>query len=133
MSKKAIYYDEAKRLFVTQGFGLTAIEGMLDGKVTRRQLYNWKRDGQWDKKRKAYLESQEDLSTMVKEIVHTCAKNALENPTPKNLLALSRALSAAKENDAISLLTPNPNEDGTDENQDIQAAVALAIKDIMGA
>ncbi len=132
MSKKAIYYDEAKRLFVTQGFGLTAIEGMLDGKVTRRQLHNWKTDGRWDEKRKSYLEQQEDLSDMVKKIVWTTARKALTEPNPKNLLAFTRALAAAKENDALSLLTAKDNGEEEAQEKDIQAAVAQAVKDIMG-
>lgn len=103
MSKKAIYYDEAKRLYVSQGLALTAIEGMLDEKVSRRQLHNWKTDGRWDDKRKRYLEENENLQTMVMEIAKTAARNALENPNPKNLLALTRAIAALNQRDALAL------------------------------
>lgn len=133
MSKKAIYYEEAQRLYVKQGFGLTAIEGMLDGKVTRRQLHNWRDDGKWDEKKKRYLEEQESLSDMVKKIVVTCAKNALQQPTPKNLLALSRALAAAKENDALSLLSGDGPDDEKEDREDVSAAVAKVIEEMMGA
>lgn len=103
MAKKAIYYDEAKRLYVTQGMALTTIEGMLDGNVSRRQIHNWKTEGKWDDKRKRYLEENESLQTMVMEIAKTAAKNALAKPTPKNMLALTRAIAALNQKDALAL------------------------------
>lgn len=109
MAKKAIYYEEAERLYVTQGFALTAIEGMLDGKVSRRQLHNWKTDGKWADKKKRYLEQHESLQDMVMEIARTAAKNALENPNPKNMLALTRAIAALNQKDALALFSP-PDE-----------------------
>jgi len=134
MAKKAIYYDEAKRLFVTQGMALTAIEGMLDGNVSRRQLHNWKTDGRWEEKRKRYLEENESLQTMVMEIAKTTAKNALENPNPKNMLALIRALSALNQKDALELLSGNDQKkDQDNDDQDVKKIVTEAIKDIMGA
>lgn len=106
MAKKAIYYDEAKRLFVTQGLALTAIEGMLDGKISRRQLHNWKTEHNWDDKRKKYVEENESLQDMVMQIAKTAAKNCLEKPNPKNALTLTRAIAALNQKDALALFSP---------------------------
>lgn len=133
MSKKAIYYDEAKRLYVQQGIGLDAIAGMLEDNVTRRTLHNWKTDGRWDDKRKRYLEEHESLQNMVMEIAKTAAKNALEKPTPKNLLALVRALSALNQKDALDMLSGEHKEDEKESKEDVKKIVTESIKEIMGA
>lgn len=132
MAKKAIYYDEAKRLFVQQGLALTAIEGMLDEQISRRQLHNWKTEGNWEAKRKKYLEEHDNLQAMALEIAKTCARNAMENPSPKNLLAFSRALSALNQKDAMAMLSGPEPADQKKSEQDVKQLVTDAIKDIMG-
>jgi len=114
MSKKAIYYDEAQRLYVKQGFPLTTVEDMLESNISRRQLQNWKVEGDWDNKRRRYLEEQESLGDMVLEICKTTARKALVDPSPKNLLALVRAIGALKEKDALTLFSKTDDGKATD-------------------
>ena len=94
MAKAAIYADEAKRLFVREGFSIDAILGMLDGKVSRKTLFNWKTDGRWEDKRKEYLAQTKDIKDQLKGLVETTLKNAEAEATPKNILALLRAIQA---------------------------------------
>ncbi len=94
MAKAAIYAEEAKRLFVREGFSLDTIVGMLDGKVARKTLYNWKNDGFWDDKRREFLEQTKDLKDQLKSLVTVTLSRAEAEPTPKNLLALLRAIQA---------------------------------------
>ncbi|KAF0145101.1 MAG: hypothetical protein FD156_1212 [Nitrospirae bacterium] len=94
MGKLALYNDEAKRLFVREGFSIDAILGMLDKKVSRKTLFNWKVDGQWEAKRKEYLEQTKEIKTQLKDLVDLTLKNATANPTPKNILALLRSIQA---------------------------------------
>lgn len=119
MSKKAIYYDEAKRLYVTKGIGLTAVEDMLGNQVSRRQLHNWKEDGQWDEKRKKFNEQHQDLQAMVLLVAKKAVSNALDDPNPKTLLAMTRALNALEQKDALALLSgkAGDEESETDENK----------------
>lgn len=134
MAKKAIYFEEAQRQYVKQGFGLTAIEGMLDGNVTRRTLHTWKDEGNWDEKRKRYLEQHEDLSDMVMEIAKNTAKKALQDPNPKNMLALIRAINALKEKDALAMFANAKEGEGEEsEEEDVTQVVRDALKEIMGA
>lgn len=104
MGKIALYYDEAERLYVREGFSLDAIVGMLGKNVARKTLFNWKRDHEWEEKRKKYLEETRDLRTQLREIAELCIKEAQARPTPKNLLAMCRAISALKNYDGMSLL-----------------------------
>lgn len=134
MSKKAIYYDEAQRLYVKQGFALETISGMMEGQVTRRTLQNWKTDGRWDDKRKRYLDQHESLHDMVMEIAKTTARKAREKPTPKNLLALMRAISALKEKEALEMLS-RPGQDVQEQEKpsDKLNDIAKQVADILGA
>jgi hypothetical protein len=94
MAKAAIYAEEAKRLFVVEGFSLDAIVGMLNGKVSRKTLFNWKVEGQWESKRKEYLEQTKDLHAQLKDIVDITVKEAKARPSSKNIRAMFQALAA---------------------------------------
>lgn len=113
MAKAAIYAEEAKRLFVVEGFSLDAIVGMLNKKVSRKTLYNWKTEGDWEGKRKEYLEQTRDMRDEIVEIAKLTIKEAKERPTPKALLAMCRAISALKSYDALNLL----DDETTDEQR----------------
>jgi len=94
MAKAAIYNEEAKRLFVVEGFSLDAIVGMLDKKVSRKTLFNWKKEGEWEAKRKEYLEQTKDLGGQLKDIVDVAVKEAKARPTSKSIRAMFQALVA---------------------------------------
>jgi len=94
MGKAAIYAEEAKRLFVAEGFSLDAIVGMLSNKVSRRQLFNWKKEGEWEAKRKEYVAQTKDLRAQLKDIVDVTVKEAKARPTSKNIRAMFQALVA---------------------------------------
>ena len=94
MAKAAIYNEDARRLFVREGFSIDAIVGMLNNKVSRKTLFNWKIDGQWENKRKEYLEQTKEIKTQLKDLVGLTLKNAERKATPKNILALLRSIQA---------------------------------------
>ncbi len=96
MAKTAIYFDEAQRLYVNEGLSLDAIVGMLGNKVSRKTLYNWKIAGEWDTKRKNYLKETEDLNAQLMKLAHVALREALVNPTPHNIYAVMKAVSALK-------------------------------------
>ncbi len=94
--KNAALYEEAKRLYVTEGFSVDAIVELLKDKVARKTLYNWKTANNWDDQRKAYQQENEDLQKEIKEIARIAIKEAKANPTPHNIYAVVKALSALK-------------------------------------
>lgn len=49
MAKKALYYDEAERLYVMEHIPFDSIAKQLD--VSEKTLRNWAQDGQWQEKR----------------------------------------------------------------------------------
>ena len=104
MAKSAIYAEQAKELYVNKGLSLDTIVGILDKKVSRKTLYNWKMQGEWDKKREEYLKSAQSLYEGILEIAILCKDRAKLDPSPMRLLALSRALAMLTEKDALAVI-----------------------------
>lgn len=94
--KHAALYEEAKRLYVIEGFSLDAIVELLKNQVSRKTLYNWRTQHNWDDQRRQYLATNEDLQREVIEITRQAIKEAKANPTPHNIYAVAKALSALK-------------------------------------
>lgn len=56
MGKKEEFFMTAQRLFVEEHLPLCRIAQKLD--ISERSLVNWKREGDWDKKRSEFLKAQ---------------------------------------------------------------------------
>ncbi len=130
MAKAAIYHEEAKRLYVVEGFSLDAIVGMLNGKVSRKTLYNWKVQGNWDEKRREYLQQTKDLYEEILEIARLTIKEAKANPTPHNIYAMSKAIAALKQYQGVKLI----EEETTPEERKglTQDAIRQIEKEVLG-
>lgn len=119
MAKAAVYAEEAKRLFVVEGFSLDAIVTMLNNKVARKTLFNWKKDGDWDRKRKEYLSQTKDMYEEIADIARLTIKEAKANPTPHNIYAMSKAIAALKQYQGVKVLeeetTPQERKGLTEE------------------
>lgn len=108
--KNAALYEEAKRLYVTEGFSVDAIVELLKDKVARKTLYNWKTANNWDEQRKSYQQENEDLQKEIKEIARIAIKEAKANPTPHNIYAVVKALSALKLMQGIQIVEDDSGE-----------------------
>jgi hypothetical protein len=93
--KDAVIYEEAKRLYVYEGFSLDAIVKMIPN-VSRKTLYNWKVKNNWDDQRKKHAEVNEDLAREILDIARKTIQEAKANPTPHNIYAVVKAISALK-------------------------------------
>lgn len=94
--KNAALYEEAKRLYVIEGFSIDAIVELMKNKIARKTLYNWKTANNWDEQRKSYQQENEDLQKEIRDIARIAIKEAKANPTPHNIYAVVKALSALK-------------------------------------
>lgn len=115
MAKAAIYAEDAKRKFVEEGLSLDAIVGILVGKVSRKTLYNWKVQGDWETKRKEYLAQTKGLGNQLRRIVDVTAENAEAKPTSKTIRAMLQALVAYEKYMGMNL---GPTE-STEKEKDI--------------
>lgn len=130
MAKQAIYVEEAKRLYVNEGFSLDAIVGMLNNKVSRKTLYNWKTQGDWDTKRRNYLKSTEDLQSQLVKLAQIALKEALANPTPHNVYAVTKAIAALKQYQGVKLIE---DETTPDQRKGLTSDIIKTIeKEVLG-
>jgi hypothetical protein len=129
MAKLAIYNDEAKRLYVQEGLSLDAIVGILGNKVSRKTLYNWKIAGEWDAKRKDYLEQTKDMYEEIIEIARLTIKEAKANPTPHNIYAMSKAIAALKQYQGVKVLE---DETTPPEREDLSSETAKKVRELLG-
>lgn len=93
-NKQVMFYDEAKRLYVEEGLSIDSIRKKLKNQITRKTLYEWKAKGGWDEKRKEFLKEAKDISEQLVELSKLALKNALTNPTPHNIYAVMKAITA---------------------------------------
>jgi len=100
--KDAVIYEEAKRLYVYEGFSLDAIVKMIPN-VSRKTLYNWKVKNNWDDQRKKHAEVNEDLAREILDIARKTIQEAKANPTPHNIYAVVKAISALKLLQGVSI------------------------------
>jgi len=104
MAKQAIYYEEAKRLFVHEGLSLDIIMERLGGKVARRTLGGWKKDGGWDEKRAEYARVTDDLNQELIEVAKLAIQRAKADPSPQNMFAMSKAVAALKSYQGVKVI-----------------------------
>lgn len=94
--KKAALYEEARQLYVEQGLTLVAVGKSLD--VSPTTLVAWKKDGDWEADRRAYLVERGCLRDVLRKIVRKMAEQILKELEggqfdPQRVHALRSALS----------------------------------------
>ncbi len=108
MGKMALYYDEAERLYVREGLSPDTIIGILGKNVSRKTVFNWKKDHDWEGKRKARIEQfkslYKELDEGLEQLVRDRLRECKANPTSKNLGALGVAISLLEKNRGKKLL-----------------------------
>lgn len=104
MAKFAIYHDDARRKFVEDGLSIDAIVGVLNGKVSAKTLYEWKKQGRWEDKRREFLSRNQSLRDEIMDITRLTIANAKADATPHNIYAMAKAVAALKQFDGIKIL-----------------------------
>lgn len=111
MSKKDAYFLEAQDLYV-RGKTLVQIAELLP--VSRQSLTKWKREGDWENKRRAYLTTGAGSSEVLRDAIMKLIEEIRENGVDG-----SRADELAKLVGALSKL---------ERTGDLRAAVLLAMR-----
>lgn len=110
-SLQARFYDRAERLYVEEGLSPQAIRNAFvddlveqgharteaeDQAPSRRTLYTWMTDGDWQAARRRFLRETEDIRLTMREAVRAAAEEAIVNPNRDTFSALRNAVSASK-------------------------------------
>ena len=119
-----------------EGYSIPAIGKMVNkdhpDAPTRRTIQNWADSGNWEKKRKRFVEQEDDLFQVTRDVATMAGKNAKENPTPENINSFVRILSVLKYKEQIRDInsTPDENSDGRSKQEKIKE-MAEQIQGIM--
>lgn len=138
MSKRAAYYERCKSFYVEEGYSVRAIAKMVnknhpDG-PTRRTIQNWKDEGDWDKKRQRFVDQEEDLFKVTRDVATQAGRNAKENPTPENINSFVRILSVLKYKEQIRDINDIPDdEDSGRSKEEKMADLVSQLEEVMGA
>lgn len=126
--KSVVIYEEAKRMYL-DGYSLDAIVELLKNTVSRKTLHNWKTEHKWDDQRKQHITLTADLTASLVEIAKVAIREAKANPTPHNIYAVVKAVSALKLFQGVEL----PGEAEAVKATGIkQETIALIERDILG-
>jgi hypothetical protein len=95
------YYDRAERLYVEDGLSPRAVALQLreeDGEdaPSRRTIYNWAQDGDWDRARRKFHEAGADIQEGLVDVIRMAIKEAIANPNRDSLSALKNAMKSAE-------------------------------------
>lgn len=118
MAKAAIYMEEARRRYVEEGLSLDAIVGMLGKNVSRKTLYNWKEQFEWDAKRQAFLAQNKDRRTQVIALEKQLFNEVKAMPTSKNIKRWLLLLAAVEKYGADN--SPKIKDDSPERREQIK-------------
>lgn len=95
------YYDQCERLYVEDGLSPRAIALHLreddgDDAPSRRTIYNWAEDGDWDQKRRSFHQAGDEIQEGLVDVIRMAIKNAIANPNRDSLSALKNAMKSAE-------------------------------------
>ncbi|MEX1120870.1 MAG: hypothetical protein WED82_01965 [Balneolales bacterium] len=105
MSKRALYNDEAARLFIYDGYTLSQLEEYFKGRVSARSLWGWKEDGRWDEKKKKQQQNQTDVRGMVVQLAKIALRNAIDDPDPQNIYAAMAAVGRIGQKNFLEIIS----------------------------
>jgi len=134
LAKTAIYAAEAERLYVNEGMSIDTVLGILEGKVSRKTLYNWYNEGDWDGKRKKKQAFQVDIQEGLRSVTKKALQEAMTNPSNTSLRALKTAMSLIKMTDKplIDFVRDSATEQTEDEKSEQKLQFKLLIKEMFG-
>lgn len=90
MAKKEQYGMLAEQYYVENNMPISGIAKRLN--INEKTLHNWKREGEWDKKRTAFLHSKYSCYSALYELVNLLVKNAIDKYKTEGTLPEAKEL-----------------------------------------
>lgn len=128
---------EAYELYVKKGMSIDTIFRILpEGAVSRKTLFNWKDEGNWDSAKRAYFNRAKDFEESIWTIAEKYADEAKQNPDPQLAYALSSLVNAVSTVQRIIVAKKSEvtEEEGTTKKENTISAETIAkIQELLGA
>ncbi|HOJ19599.1 MAG TPA: hypothetical protein PLT92_13640 [Ignavibacteriaceae bacterium] len=88
--------EKAKELFVQNGFSMDTILTMLEGEVSRKTLYNWRKEDNWEELRKNIVAKKQNRRERLEALLDRHIEQAEINLNPGTLFAIGKLITALK-------------------------------------
>lgn len=88
--------EKAKELYVQNGFSMDTILTMLDGEVSRKTLYNWRKEDSWEERRKNIVAKKQNRRERLEALLDRYIEQAENNLNPGTLFAIGKLITALK-------------------------------------
>jgi len=135
MSKKAEYYDEAERMYVTQQMTFNEISSRL--KIAEKTVRNWAEEGGWQAKRSELMKKRKSLHEMLYDaaqlIMQSIVKD-LEDGQPVDagrLYSVRGMIATLEKSRTYEVQTGNADEQVTKKEVGLTAEKLAEIKDLL--
>jgi len=132
---------EARDYFVESGFSVPTILSIMEGRVTKKTLYNWRNnvdgsdpEGTWDEQRKAKIELISSLRENVIKLAISTAAEAVLDKSKTNLNAAYKAIGILKAYQGLDLTKILPVDEVEDEKKKVDPEeIIKRVENILGA
>ncbi|MGK9367537.1 phage terminase small subunit-related protein [Melioribacter sp. Ez-97] len=94
--------EKAKQLFVENGLSMDTIVKLLDGEVSRKTLYNWRKQDGWDDLRKAKVERTAKLRERLERLLEAAITDAETNLNPRSIFAVGKLVAALRASEYVN-------------------------------
>ncbi len=94
MGKKKEYFEEAETKYVKSGWTLRQISEFFG--ISEQTLVEWKKEGDWEKKRKHYRTLPQARAEQMRELFFTKIEELLQNPATVDAGTIDKLTKIAK-------------------------------------
>lgn len=88
--------DLAKDYYVEKGYSIPTILDLLDGKVTKKTVYNWRDEDKWIDLRRAKIKKSDIMKEKLEDLVMSAINEAEANPNPRTFFAVAKIIASYK-------------------------------------
>lgn len=128
MAKKQAYYGDAEKMFVENGATLAGISKKLE--VTEKTLREWKKEGEWDRKRSQFLKIKNSCNVELHKMIGNLAQQVNdqiqggEKPDPQMLYGINQL--------AATMLKLKTYEDSMIQEETSKEEKTVSSEEILG-
>lgn len=124
--------EKARYMFVEQGLSMQTIIKCLEGEVSRKTLYNWRKEDNWEEERKSKVEKTDNLRIRLENLLQKAITDAETNFNASSVFAIGKLVAAIKSLSAVSLSDESELDDETGPKDITKETIDKIRKEVLG-
>lgn len=131
MKMKIDHYEEAKEYFVEHGYSIPTIVKLMKGKVSRKTIYNWSNENNWEELRRKKVSRKDTLEEDLWDLTQQAIQEAKTNPDARTLFAVAKMVGVLKTLQGVKLTSDEDEDPAKPKNITAQTLETIE-KEILG-